>query len=120
VSAGAKVVLRRNVADMAKFGNLMNPVWNTLEVTYSDSDGFSADSSVQVQLWEVGKATGIASVAASFESNMFANAGGVILNQTGFFNAFDFANFGYFLQITLRRTPVGGDTRIFRALAVIS
>ena len=109
--AAAKVTLRCNVTDPADFGNVMNPVWNTIEVTYSDSDGMAADSRVTVQLWAVGKGTGVSVLAGSFDSNVFA-AG--MLNSSFFFHVFDFTNFGYYLQIALSRTPAGGDTRIFR------
>jgi hypothetical protein len=114
VSAGNRVVVRCNVTDPADFMNFMNPVWNQIEVTYTDADGMANASGVLVQLWAVGKATGIANHAGTFNSNSFAAAGGVSLNTSGFFHAFDFTNFGYFLQITLSRDLGAGDTRIFR------
>ena len=114
VSAGNRVVVRCNVTDPADFGNVMDPVWNQIEVTYTDADGMANTSRVLVQLWAVGKGTGIASLAGTFDSNSFVAAGGVSLNTSGFFHVFDFTNFGYFVQITLCRDAGAGDTRIFR------
>jgi hypothetical protein len=114
VSAGSRIMLRCNVTDPADFGNVMDPVWNMIEVTYTDSDGMASDSRVVVQLWAVGKATGISNLAGSFESDAFAAAGPVSLNSAAFFHVFDFTNFGYFLQISLVRGSTAGDTRIFR------
>jgi hypothetical protein len=107
----ATVVLRCNVTAPADFANFMDPVWDTIEVTYRDSDGMANDSRVLVQLWRVGKATGLTSLAGTFDSNAFA-AG--TLNSANFFSAFDFTNFAYFLQLNLTRTAAGGDTRIYR------
>lgn len=112
--AAATVVLRCNVTDPADFMNVMNPVWNTIEVTYSDSDGMLNDSRVLVQLVRVGKATGVGFLAGEFDSNDFAGGAGTLLNSAGFFQMFDFTNFAYFLQITLTRTAWGGDTRVHR------
>jgi hypothetical protein len=114
LSAGNRVVVRCNVTDPADFMNVMDPVWNQIEVTYTDADGMANDSRVLVQLWAVGKGTGVSFLAGTFDSNAFAVAGGVSLNTSGFFHVFDFTNFGYFLQITLNRALAAGDTRIFR------
>jgi hypothetical protein len=114
LSAGNRVVVRCNVTDPADFGNVMDPVWNQIEVTYTDADGMANDSRVLVQLWAVGKGTGVSFLAGTFDSNSFAAAGGVSLNTSGFFHVFDFTNFGYFVQISLSRGSAAGDTRIFR------
>jgi hypothetical protein len=114
VSAGSRIMMRCNVTDPADFGNVMDPVWNMIEVTYTDSDGMASDSRVVVQLWAVGKGTGVSFLAGTFDSDTFAAAGPVSLNSSGFFHVFDFTNFGYFLQISLTRAQAGGDTRIFR------
>jgi hypothetical protein len=107
----ATVVLRCNVTAPADFGNFMEPVWNTIEVTYNDADGMANDSRVQVQLVRVGKATGATVLVGSFDSDDFA-AG--TLNSENFVHPFDFVNCAYFLQLTLTRTPAGGATRIHR------
>ena len=109
--AAATVVLRCNVTSPADFGNFMEPIWNTIEVTYRDSDGMANDSRVQVQLLRVGKATGATVLVGTFDSNTFA-AG--TLNSAGFVHPFDFVNCAYVLQLTLTRTAAGGDTRIYR------
>ena len=92
--AAATVVLRCNVTDPADFMNFMDPVWNTIEVTYSDSDGMPNDSRVLVQLVRVGKATGVGFLTGTFDSNSFAGGAGTLLNSAGFFHMFDFTNFG--------------------------
>ena len=114
LNAGNRVVVRCNVTDPADFMNVMDPIWNQIEVTYTDADGMANDSRVLVQLVAVGKGTGNSFLAGTFDSNSFAAAGGVALNTAGFFHVFDFTNFGYFLQITLNRALAAGDTRIFR------
>ena len=107
----ATVVLRCNVTAPADFGNFMEPVWNTIEVTYRDSDGMANDSRVLVQLLRVGKGTGATFLTGTFDSNAFA-AG--TLNSANFVEAFDFTNYAYVLQLQLTRTAAGGDTRIYR------
>ncbi len=106
-----RVVLRCNVTDPADFANFMDPVWNAIEVTYTDADGMANGSRVHVQLWRVGKGNGVSHLTGTFDSNHFA-AG--MLNTENFFHVFDFENFGYFLQITLSRARGAGDTRIHR------
>jgi hypothetical protein len=81
-------------------------------VTYRDSDNnLGSESRVQVTLLRVGKINGVVFQVGTFDSDLFA---GGMLNSTFFFHAFDFTNYAYFLQITLTRTALGGDTRIYR------
>lgn len=110
--AAGSVVLRCNVTDPADFMNVMDPVWNNIEVTYRDSDNnLGSESRVQVTLLRVGKINGAVFQVATFDSNLFA---GGMVNSAFFFHMFDFTNYAYFLQITLTRTALGGDTRIHR------
>ena len=110
--AAGSVVLRCNVTDPADFMNVMDPVWNNIEVTYRDSDNnLGSESRVQVTLLRVGKINGVVFQVGTFDSDLFA---GGMLNSTFFFHVFDFTNYAYFLQITLTRTALGGDTRIHR------
>ena len=105
----ATVVLRCNVTAPADFGNFMEPVWNTIEVTYRDSDGMANDSRVFVQLLRVGKGTGVTSVTGTFDSNAFA-AGTLNSATPGQPRLRELCTFSS-AQLT---APRRGDTRIYR------
>jgi hypothetical protein len=78
-----------------------DPHWGLMEVTYSDPDGASAGSQVVVYLRRVNKTTGSSSDIAVFNSNLFA--AGQQLRTVSFTHTFNFADYGYYVALSVRR-----------------
>jgi hypothetical protein len=98
------IVLRCNVTNPADIGD---PDWNVMDVTYNDQDGPGIDKAVWVSLRRVHESTGVSSTIASFNSN--GHALGQQRESEFYTHVFDFENYAYYLQITLRRVSLDAD-----------
>lgn len=101
------IVLRCNVTDPADWFNFNNPLWSMMDVTFNDTDGQGIDKVVTAQLRRVHEATGVSTTLVTFTSNVFA--AGQQLRSTVFNHVFDFYNYAYYVQITLRRNSLDAD-----------
>lgn len=79
-----------------------NPGWGVMDVTYNDPDGAAGGSQVVVYLRRIHKVTGASGDIAVFNSNLFA--AGQQLRSLGFVHTFNFADYAYYLAISVRRT----------------
>ena len=105
--ATGDIVLRCNVTDPADWFNVNDPLWNRMDVTFNDTDGQGIDKVVTAQLRRVHEATGASSTVVTFTSNVFA--AGQQLRNTVVDHVFDFYNYAYYVQITLRRNSLDAD-----------
>jgi hypothetical protein len=94
-----EIALRCNVTSPEDLGS---PGWDRLEITYDDPDGFFSVSQVKVTLRRVDKFTGVSFELASFDSNGFVN--GQQLKTIVINHNFNFANSGYYVGISAKRT----------------
>lgn len=96
-----EIVARCNITDPADLFE-GNPIWDLMDVTYSDPDGAGNSARVRVQLRRVHETTGASSTLATFDSNGFA--AGQQLRSLNFAHTFDFTNYAYYLTLILNRS----------------
>lgn len=101
------IILRCNVTSPAEFVIDGTPDWNTLDITYNDPDGPGTDRAVIVSLRRVHEITGNSSTIMSFSSNI--EAAGQQLISPAFMHTFNFEDYAYYIQITLRRVLLDGN-----------
>ncbi|MGH8611226.1 MAG: hypothetical protein ACREYF_04030 [Gammaproteobacteria bacterium] len=110
-----QIVSRCNITDPADLLN-DNPIWDRMDVTYDDPDGFFAGSRVRVQLRRVHETTGASATFATFDSNAFPP--GQQLKTIAFVHPdddeFDFYNYAYYLTIIVDRNSANAVPRIER------
>lgn len=99
-----QIVARCNITDPADlFGG--NPIWNRMDVTYNDPDGYFNNSRVRVQLRRVHETTGMSTTLVTFDSNLFGP--GQQLETLSFNHVFNFYDYAYYLTIIVDRTGAG-------------
>lgn len=77
-----------------------NPGWGHLEITHLDPDGMGNASRVVIQLMEVNKATGVANVITTYNSDAFNAA---ILRVHNFAYNWNFVSFAYYVNVQITR-----------------
>jgi hypothetical protein len=95
-----------------------SPNWDTMEISYEDTDNFFSAAEVVVTLRRVDKFSGLSFELANFSSN--GKGLGQQLEFQPFVHAFNFANNAYYVGISLKRTnntqnPKIQRVRLFRA-----
>jgi hypothetical protein len=105
------IFFRCNVTNPRDFAQ---PLWNRMEVTYEDPDGFLSNSEVVVTLYRVDKFSGLTFQAgnARFSSNDFVS--GQHNTSISFAHNFNFVNNAYYIGISIRRTQATLTPRIQR------
>ena len=95
----------------------VDPDWGLMEVTYDDPDGFFSESQVVATLRRVDKFTGDSFLLATFDSN--TQAPGQQVKTISFNHNFNFANNGYYVGISVKRTNTSRVPRIQRVRLLI-
>jgi len=92
--------------------NAGKPGWDRIEISYEDTDNFFSASEVVVTLRRVDKFTGLSYELASFSSN--GKGLGQQLEYQSFTHSFNFANNGYYIGFSLKRTNNTQNPKIQR------
>jgi hypothetical protein len=122
---GRVMFLGANTGEIGFRCNVTNPLdwagntgWDRIEISYEDTDNFFTAAEVVVTLRRVDKVTGLSFQLASFSSNGMGL--GQQLQYQPFSHTFNFANNGYYVGFSVKRTnntqnPKIQRIRLFRA-----
>ena len=90
------------------------PSWKTLVVGYQDPDGTGVNYQVNAELNRVSKSTGTSYVIKVFDSSSFPITTATA-RSVSFTHTFDFANFAYFVTLSVTRGDANQNPAVWFA-----